>query len=713
MRLLNWVCALAIFLGSCLLFLVEPMVAKRLLPLLGGSSAIWITCLVFFQVALLLGYLLAHWLVTHLKPRAQAGIYGALLAAGLLLLGLNTRPEPHASTLHPVLSVFWVLTSLIGLPFLLLSAAGPLLQAWYARSFHSGTSSGSSQQMVPPYRLFALSNFGSLLALVLYPWLIEPRFDLHVQTVAWTIGYAVFAVACGVVLWRGSALRGDDVVVRDTSANNETVEPAPSVADRLLWLSLAACGSLLLCATTSYLSQNVAAIPLLWILPLVAYLLSFVLVFQGKLYPRQIVLGLLGVMLVSLGYELYDVRETLPIKVAIIFFCSALLIICIFCHGELHRLRPAPRYVTSFYLLIAAGGALGAIFVGIAAPLIFTANYEFACGLVFTSVLAFAVTWQLGVPWRVGSFLMTAAMVTVIFFQTRGYKQDAILQERSFYGALRVTETRDPQMGADRTLIHGTILHGEQYFADKWRKVPTTYYAEDSGVGLALRLCCSGRPKRVGIVGLGAGTVAAYGRKGDVFRFYEINPQVETIAKDFFSYLQDSAAQIEIVPGDARLSMAQEPPQKYDVIVVDAFSGDAIPVHLLTTQAVKLYQRHLRPGGILAVHISNRYLNLGPVVQQQADYAGLQAVLITSDRENDRGDAEFTADWVLVTADKNFLAQKEVAEAGETIENKPGLRLWTDDYNSLLPIILRQKWRWWHTPDTQEENDNKTEDDKK
>ncbi|HJX82971.1 MAG TPA: fused MFS/spermidine synthase, partial [Candidatus Angelobacter sp.] len=512
-------------------------------------------------------------------------------------------------------------------------------------------------------------------------------------------------------LWRGSELSGDDVVVGDTNANSQSAEPAPRTADRLLWLSLAACGSVLLCATTSYLSQNVAAIPLLWILPLVAYLLSFVLVFQGKFYPRQVVLGLLGVMLVSLGYELYDIRETLPIKVAILFFCSALLIICVFCHGELHRLRPAPRYVTSFYLLIAAGGALGAIFVGIAAPLIFSANYEFACGLVFTSVLAFVVTWKLGLPWRLGSFSMTAAMVTVIFFQVRGYRADAILQVRSFYGALRITETRG-EMGADRTLIHGTILHGEQFFADQWRRVPTSYYAEDSGVGLALTFCCSGRPKRVGIVGLGAGTVAAYGRKGDVFRFYEINPQVEKIAKDFFSYLQDSAAQVEIVPGDARLSMVQEPPQNYDVIVVDAFSGDAIPVHLLTTQAIKLYQRHLRPGGILAVHISNRYLDLGPVVQQQADYAGLQAVLITSDREDDRGETEFTADWVLVTTDKDFLAREEVADAGEPIANKPGLRLWTDDYNSLLPLVVRQKWRWRHTPDT-EDTDNKPAEDHK
>ncbi len=721
MTWLQRVCAVAIFLGSCLLFLVEPMVAKRLLPLLGGSAAVWTTCLVFFQTALLLGYLLAHWLVTRLQPRAQAAVYATLLAAGLLLLSLNTRPDLHSDTANPVLSVFWVLTTLIGLPFLLLSAAGPLLQAWYARSFHSGT---SSETMVPPYRLFALSNLGSLLALVLYPWLIEPRFDLHEQTVVWTIGYAVFAVACGVVLWQGSR-RADASIISDPNANSETAGPAPRLADRILWLLLAACGSMLLCATTGYLSQNVAAIPLLWILPLTAYLLSFVLVFQGKFYPRKIVLGLLAVMLLSLGYEIYDVRETLPIQVAIIFFCAALLIICVFCHGELHRLRPAPRYVTSFYLFISAGGALGAIFVGIVAPLVFPANYEFACGLLFTSVLALAVTWKDGglwprervavtALWRLGWLAASGAMVAVIVMQARGYRDDAIVQVRSFYGALRVTETNtDPQLGMDRTLINGTILHGEQFFAAAWRKAPTTYYAEDSGVGLALRYCCAGRPKRVGIVGLGAGTVAAYGRPGDVFRFYEINPQVVRIARGLFAYLPESKADIEIVPGDARLSMAQEPPQNYDVIVVDAFSGDAIPVHLLTTQAIKLYQSHLRPGGILAVHISNWYLNLAPVVQQQADYAGLQALQISSETTEDRREIEFNADWVLVTADKRFLARKEIAAAGDVIKNKPGLRLWTDDYNSLLPLIQQQKWRWRHTPDTQEDTDNKTEEDKK
>jgi spermidine synthase len=728
MKLLHGLCAVAIFLGSCLLFLVEPMVAKRLLPLLGGSAAVWTTCLVFFQIALLLGYLLAHWLVTHLKPRAQAVVYAALLGAGLLLLSLNTRPNLHSDTANPVLSVFLVLTTLIGLPFLLLSAAGPLLQAWYARSFDAGTTSGSSPKMVPPYRLFALSNLGSLLALVLYPWLIEPRFDLHAQTVAWTIGYAVFTVACALVLWRGSDLADAAIVTAaDPSATKETAEPPPTLGNRILWLLLAACGSILLCATTSYLSQNVAAIPLLWILPLIAYLLSFVLVFQGKFYPRRIVLGLLAVMLISLGYELYDVQVTLPIQVAVAFFCVALLIICVFCHGELHRLRPAPQYVTSFYLFISAGGALGAIFVGIIAPLVFPANYEFACGLVFTSVLAMAVIWKDGalwprelvavtVLWRLGWLAVSAGMVAVIFIQAWGYRENAIIQVRSFYGSLRVTEINsETEMGMDRTLMNGTILHGEQYFAEQWRKVPTTYYAEDSGVGLALMYCCPGRPKRVGIVGLGAGTIAAYGRKGDVFRFYEINPQVVKIARSLFAYLPESKAAIEIVPGDARLSMAQEPPQNYDVIVVDAFSGDAIPVHLLTSQAIKLYQTHLRPGGILAIHVSNRYLDLAPVVQQQADFAGLQAVFISTADNDERG--EFNADWVLVTANKDFLALQAVEDANTEIAKKPGLRLWTDDYNSLLPLLQHQKWSLVHHPDEPAEapktDDNKKPEDKK
>jgi spermidine synthase len=436
----------------------------------------------------------------------------------------------------------------------------------------------------------------------------------------------------------------------------------------------------------------VAAIPLLWIIPLVVYLFSFVAVFNGGGLRggRMIILGLLAVTLLSLAYALYYSIQ-MPLIFTIAFYSAALFIACLFCHGELFRLRPAPGHATSFYLFIAAGGALGAFCVGVLAPLVLNANYEFVCALVFTSAMALVATWRLGWAWRAGCAAATALMVFVVVSQVQDHQKNTIVLVRSFYGALRVTETRNPADGdINRTLYHGTIEHGDQYLSDDWRKVPTTYYAEDSGVGLALNFCCAGRPRRVGIIGLGAGTVAAYGRAGDVFRFYEINPLVERIAHTFFTYLRESEARIEIVPGDARLSLAQEPPQQYDVIVVDAFSGDAIPVHLVTTQAIALYQRHLRPGGILAFHVSNQFLDLVPVVKQQADHAGLSAVWIATADNEDTG--EYGADWVLITSNKDFLAQREVVAGQEKITSKPGLRLWTDDYSSLLRILLPKKW---------------------
>ncbi len=685
MRITAWVCAFAIFLGSCLLFLVEPMVAKRLLPLLGGSAAVWTTCLVFFQTTLLLGYLFAHGLVTHLQPRAQAITYLALLVAGLAVIGLNTRPALHASTAYPVLSVFWVLTTLIGLPFFLLSTAGPLLQAWYARGFHARGAAADVQKAVPPYRLFALSNLGSLIALVLYPSVIEPRASLHVQTVAWATGFALFVVLCAVVLLQGRNSDGSASEM-DAAASLGDAAKAPKAFDRLLWLLLSACGSLLLCAVTSYLSQNVVAIPLLWILPLTMYLLSFVVVFQGKFYPRLIVLGLLAVSLLALAYAIYDVEGRFPIKVAVPFFCISLFVACVFCHGELYRLRPGPLHATSFYLTLAAGGALGAFFVGVLSPVIFRANYEFACGLVFAAVLALIVTLDLDLRWRAGWSIVVLLMVAVVISQAINYGRDAILQMRSFYGTLHVTETRNPP-GAflNRALYHGTIEHGNQIFADGYRTKPTTYYAHESGVGLALDLCCPGRPRRVAVIGLGSGTLAAYGRPGDVFRFYEIDPLVERIANNVFTYLKDSPATIQIAHGDARLSLVQEQPQNFDVIAVDAFSGDAVPVHLLTAEAIALYRRHLRPGGIMAFHVSSQYLDLGPLILEEARHAGLEAQMVTS--EEDEAHDIYEADWVLVTDNKNFLALPQVDEATEEIKPKPRLRLWTDDYNSLLPLL--------------------------
>jgi spermidine synthase len=715
---LNLLYAIAIFLGSFLLFLVEPMAAKRLVPLLGGSAAVWTTCLVFFQIALLLGYLCAHWLATRLRPRAQALAYTGLLGICLLQAVLNLQPQLHASTEHPIRSVFLLLTTLIGLPFLALSATNPLLQAWYARGHGRGGEASAAGAPAPPYRLFALSNFGSLLALVIYPWLVEPRFSLHVQGLIWLAGFVVFALACaGIALVSGR--RGAAAVEFGKAASGAAAEPQRPIGDRILWLLLAACGSLLLCAMTNHISQNIAAIPLLWIVPLIMYLLSFVVAFsRGPWLPgllriripglrvsvgRMCLLGFAWVSLWGLVFMLSDTRLEIPLIVSIPFYCGTLFILCLFCHAELHRLRPSPSHATSFYLLIAAGGALGSIFVGVLAPLVFSGSYELACSLVFTALLALAVTWRAGIGWRIFWSAVSVAIVAIlVFYHPHDDGERNLVRMRNFYGTLRVSEELDPPFTeVTRTLTHGVIIHGTQIFTDELRNTPTTYYSHDSGVGLALDFCCADRPRRVGLIGLGAGTLAAYGRKGDVFRFYDINPLVPRIARTWFSYLRDSAATIEIVPGDARLSLAAEPPQNYDVLVVDAFSGDAIPVHLLTSQALELYQRHLAPGGIIAVHISNRYLDLGPVVQQESKHAGLQAVWVNVSQDDDSTGA-FGSDWVLVTANTEFLSRKEVDEVSDPVPEQPGLRLWTDDYNSVLPLL---KWREANATDQPDQPD--------
>jgi SAM-dependent methyltransferase len=703
MSLLTFLYAVAIFLGSFLLFLIEPIAGKKLLPLLGGSAAVWTTCLVFFQTALLCGYLLAHWMATRLRPRAQAAVYSALLVAALVQGVFSLRSELHASTSHPVLSVFLLLSGLIGLPFLVLSATNPLLQSWFARSFATttkGNSAGSSENIVPPYRLFALSNFGSLLALVVYPWLVEPRFSLRVQSSVWLGLFLFLVIACtGIASFRATRSRAPvpKPVELPTISGGSTAAATKDMQrgrDRLLWLLLAACGSVLLCSFTNHLSQNVAAIPLLWIVPLIAYLLSFVWAFNGpRSYPRYVMLGLLAVSLGSLGYLLYDTRFSMPLTVTIIFYCVTLLVACVVCHGELYRLRPAPEHATSFYLLIAAGGALGSILVGIVAPLTLYGNYELACGLVFTAAMVMTVTWSSGILPRLFWAIATVVAVALIVVQVRHDRADAIVQVRNFYGTLRVTQTSEPpDPTITRMLMHGTIQHGTQIFSDDLRKTPTSYYAHASGVGLTIDNCCVGRPRRIGVIGLGSGTIAAYGQKGDVIRFYDINPNVEPIARNVFSYIKESGAKVEVVLGDARLSLAGESPQHYDVLVVDAFSGDAIPVHLLTAEAIQLYRRHLNPGGILAVHVSNLFLNLPPVVQEEAEHAGLASLLVSSKDDEDVG--AYSSDWVLVTADKDFFARKEIADAGSPVAPLARLRLWTDDYNSLLPLLKHQEFKF-------------------
>jgi hypothetical protein len=667
----------AIFLGAFLLFAVEPMAAKQLLPALGGSSAVWITCLVYFQTALLAGYLYAHGLGRIRTVRATRVLHIALLAVAAALLVLVGRPDLSGAASHPQTAIFVALTLTIGLPFLLLASTSPLLQLWLAREQHSGV----------PWKLFALSNAGSLLALVLYPTAIEPHLSLSVQREAWGCGFALYAMVCAAIAWR---VRGRDAEPEPAAAGKRA-----SLRAKLLWFLLPAGGAIQLCAVTSHLSQNIAAIPLLWVLPLGVYLLTFIIAFEAPpLRSMWMVTRLLIVLLAALAWMLSKTDVTIPIQISIGFFLAELFFACLFCHVQTYALRPADASEsTLFYLSIAAGGAAGTIFIGIVCPMVFDANYDVALAFLATAALALIVTWgskgKAGwgqrLLWGTGTALLLALVVMLHIV----YARDALVEERNFYGALRVKETHVPP-GAEtvRTLLNGTIEHGTQWFAPQFRRNPTTYYATDSGVGLALRFCCGERQRNIGVVGLGAGTVAAYGQSGDRMRFYEINPLVRPIAENLFTYLRESGAQISFAEGDARISLTREAPQNFDVLVVDAFSGDAIPVHLLTTQAMAVYRRHLAPGGILAFHVSNQYLDLTPEVAELASASGMQARVVDTPAQESRG--EYRATWVLVTNNAGFLAEPQVVAFARKIPAEPGLRVWTDDYSSLLPLL---QWR--------------------
>jgi hypothetical protein len=661
-----------IFLSAFLLFLVEPMAAKELLPALGGSSAVWVTCLVFFQAALLCGYLYAHWLARR-QLQQQRMVHLLTLAAAVLLvvwMGRYRMDLSHGSA-HPVRSIFASLTISIGLPFLLLGSTSPLLQVWSAH-----------REGGVPYRLFALSNVGSLLALVLYPTVVEPNLSLRTQRSIWVAGFVVYAILCAGLAWRRHAADAAGPADADADA-----PPAP-MRSRMLWFLLPMVAAVQLSAVTSHLTSNIAAIPLLWMLPLGAYLLSFIVAFEfPSVYKRGIVVRFLVVMQASLAYALSKMDFSLSIGVGILFFVADVLVACIFCHAETYALRPRRSSETTlFYLLIAAGGVTGTFLIGIASPLLFSANYDLAISFFLTAVIALVVTWSDGwaqrLLWATGSVLLFGLIVTLRIVTAR----ETLLQVRNFYGTLRVKQTTTPAANQPvRLLMNGTIQHGMQMFAPGMSRIPTTYYAAGSGVDLALAQCCGSSPRRIGVVGLGAGTLAAYGRPGDQMRFYEINPLVLPIAKGLFTYLRDSKATLSFAQGDARNSLQHEPPQHFDVLVVDAFSGDAIPLHLLTVEAMRVYQRHLAPGAVLAFHVSNQYLSLAPEIALLAEASGMEAREVASEANEAKG--EYRATWVLVSESKTFWELPTVSAQIVSIAPIAGLRAWTDDYSSLLPVL--------------------------
>ena len=662
--------AATIFLSSFLLFLVQPLIARLILPWFGGSAAVWTTCMLFFQVLLLGGYAYAHALNAKLRGRGQAIVHTVLLAAAVA--GLPIAPAESwkpAGGEEPITRILLLLGATVGLPYFLLAATSPLLQAWYVRARPHGN----------PYRLFAISNLASLAALAGYPFVVEPYFAAHEQVVFWSWLFTGFAALCAALAW----------LTPPSAAEREFEESDAAKPPYLLWLSLAATGSVLLLAVTNHLTQNVASVPLLWLAPLTLYLLSFILTFEGRgWYRPEWLWWLLLLWLGAMAWLLVDSDFHFDLPVQLGIYLPGLFLGCLFCHGELYRLRPAPRHLTAFYLTVAAGGALGGLLVAVIAPLVFNGYYELGAGLVVLALLAAVRFAGVNRPARVASLAVLLGVAGCAAYDSLRYQRDVRVSTRSFYGVLRVKEFGSPgEESYLRRLVHGAIMHGEQYQYDGRRKLITTYYQPSSGIGAAI-LSAQDRPIRVGVIGLGTGTIAAYGREGDVYRFYDIDPHVVALAKSEFSFLADSAARVEISLGDARLAMEREPPQRFDVLAVDAFSGDAIPVHLITREALGVYLGHVRPHGIVAFHVSNRFLDLVPVVARIAREHGVHAVVVRDEPDDDDDSLRSKSDWVLVSRDAAALQAQTIVDAGAVpAEDRPDWRTWTDDYSNLIQIL--------------------------
>jgi hypothetical protein len=713
--------AIAVSLSAFLLFQIQPLIAKHILPWFGGSPAVWTTCLLFFQVLLLGGYAYAFWISGWRNTRRQCMLHIILLVAFLFLLPVipNEIWKPEGNE-YPVWRIVGLLTVTVGGPYFVLSTTGPLLQAWFKIRYPDRS----------PYRLYALSNAGSLLGLVTYPFLFEPFLTRKAQAFSWSGSYVAFVLACGWCAWyllrsgqnvstvAHSSAATDRHFAQDKSQDNPGTGPTdynglqrgneaqdtgrPCTASIVSWLLMSAVGSALLLSTTNQMCQNVASVPFLWVLPLSLYLTTFIIAFEGRdLYRRMWCLPLLAFSLILTSVILY-LGTDVPMLLQIVIYTIALFAGCMTCHGELARFKPDPKYLTLFYLSVAGGGALGGIFVAVASPFMFSGYWEYhisigAVGALVLLVLYFDHESDLHHGKRISVWLLIAVLysglVTALVYASKFEQHDTLVSARSFYGVLNIYEWEDEEKGLYREMYHGSIIHGTQYEKDPWRNMPTTYYGKGTGVWMAVEQHPSRldkNPLRIGVIGLGTGTIASLGRQGDTILFYEINPDVIRLSEEWFSYRQDSHAQIEIVLGDARIQLERElasgQGQKFDILVADAFSSDAIPVHLLTVECAATYRSHLKDNGILAIHISNEYIDLLPVAIGMAEHIGWEAVIVESSEDQDKLVWEST--WVLITQNKDFLNSEDIRKAWmKEKDNSPAPLLWTDEYASLLHVL--------------------------
>ncbi len=702
--------AITIFISAFLLFQIQPLISRFILPWFGGTPAVWSASLVFFQTCLLAGYAYAHWLSSRKKGQPIFHLF--LLASSVIILLISATSwgapllpapswKPPDETL-PFARIILILAVSIGLPYFILSSTSPLLQSWF-------------KYLVPsqiPYRLYALSNFGSLLALISYPVIFEPLLSLKEQSRIWSLSYVFFAGLCGYISMRVLSVHqsaSDSIVEVSPALISQGEARQPALFRKLLWIALPACTSILLLSITNQLTQEVAVIPFLWVLPLSIYLFSFTITFSGeKWYHQSLYLVLLGASTLLLSYALAHITS-IGVFAHIVIFSFFLLMATLVIHGELYRLRPDPRHLTSFYLLVSLGGAIGGMFVNLMAPVIFRGFWELHMGVLLCWLLVVillindkqAILHRCWVWVTAPLFLLVVGVTSVVLFNHIKSTLLGVLEmQRNFYGVIRVRtiSVGEPAMDAF-SLSHGITSHGFQFVEPERREIPTSYYGKESGVGLAITHYAQAvghNPLpgglKVGVIGLGTGTLAVYGNREDYYRFYEINPAIIDLAlgeHGYFSYLQDTPAAFDIVSGDARVSLEKElergSHQNFDILAVDAFSGDSIPIHLLTEEAFAIYLRHLKPEGILAIHISNRYLDLAPLVRALGELNQLDQALIASPRDDS---GSYPAVWILLSKNRSFFRLPEIVRATEPLPEETGeIRAWTDDFSNLLQVM--------------------------
>jgi SAM-dependent methyltransferase len=715
---------LAVFLSAALLFVVEPMFGKMVLPLLGGSPAVWTTCMLFFQGALLLGYLYAHLGPRWLGLRRHTLLHIALLTLCLLSLPISVAGTSGAFRFeHPNAWLLWVLTISLGAPFTLLSSTGPLLQVWFSKTAHP--------QAESPYFLYAASNLGSMLALLSYPFVLEPLIPLRGQARLWSIGYLLLillVVIAAVYLKRGSA--GED--------RERTGELAPRVPTRtmLRWTLLAFVPSSFFLALTTHLTTDVAAVPLLWIVPLVLYLLSFTMVFgRRSILPHSVLvrwqpIGLILLAVVDFWGPSASAPWLLPFHL-IVFFVTALV-----CHGELARTKPPVARLTDFYLCLAVGGVLGGVFNAVLAPAFFDSILEYPITLLFAAAVRprtaqpdpgpraryrdaalIGFGWMILLVTRVGMgdrpvvaavlaasviaaliclrmsrdplrFTLALAGVLLAGYVVRETRPEVLLRERNFFG---VREVMYDAHHRARVLLHGTTRHGAQSTDPARRREPTSYYYRGGPLGDFFSSIPSTPGRKVAVIGLGTGGLAAYAHPGEEWTFYEIDPDIARLARDsrYFTYLQDTPAKVNVVLGDGRLSMLKAPQGYYDLIVLDAFSSDAIPLHLLTLEALSVYLSRLAPDGVLLFHLSNRYLDLEPVVARSIAATKLTG-LIRPNLKLPQKDVDAGGNpsvWATAARQQSRLGRLSANQRWRQLRTQPGVALWTDDFSNIFKVF--------------------------